>query len=120
MTDAHKQIERYLADLPNWQRNNLVMFRRIVHEIEPTIQEDWKWHVPVFILKGRMVFAMSAFKAHTKYNFIANGALLDDNERLFNNGFDSQKSRAIDLQEEDLIDPEKLRQLIRKSIELAN
>jgi hypothetical protein len=85
----------------------------------PTISEDVKWHVPVFILDGKMVFAMSAFKAHTKYNFIHNGASLADPDALFNNGFDSKKSRGIDLREGDGIDIDKLKTLIKSSIDTA-
>src|ERR1700712_1530747 len=99
MHEASQTIDTYLAGLPDWQRNNLETFRKLLHEATPNITEDWKWNVPVFLLNGKMVFAMSAFKDHTKYNFILNGALLDDPASLFNNGFESKKSRGIDLTE---------------------
>jgi len=58
---------------------------------------------------------MSSFKAHTKYNFILNGALLDDKDELFNNGLESKKSRAIDLREDERIDETKLESLIMQA-----
>lgn len=110
------KVDTYLRDLPEWKRSHLELFRRLVHETEPTITEDWKWNVPVFLFNGKMYFAMSAFKEHTKYNFMLNGALLDDPHHLFNNGFDSKKSRGIDLRESDTINEAYLRELIEESI----
>ena len=46
-----------------------------------------------------MYFAMSAFKENTKYNFMINGARLEDPDKLFNNGLDSKVSRGIDMRE---------------------
>ena len=109
--------EEYLKTLPPWQRENLSQFRRLIHKVQPDITEEIKWGVPVFLLDGKMVFAMSSFKAHTKYNFILNGALLDDNHKLFNNGFDSKKSRGIDLKEGETIDQDALEDLIQHSID---
>ncbi len=111
------KIDEYLDSLPEWQKHNLVRFRQAVHDIAPEVQEDWKWNVPVFLIGGRMFFAMSAFKEHTKYNFILNVALIDDPNKLFNNGFDAKKSRGIDLREGDNIDEQNLKQLIQASID---
>ena len=51
----------------------------------------------MFLVNKKLVFAMSAFKQHTKFNFIRNGAEIVDTDSLFNNGFDSKKSRGIDI-----------------------
>ena len=64
-----------------------------------------------------MAFAMSSFKAHTKYNFISNGALLDDPDNLLNNGLESKKSRGIDLHEGQTIGIVALEDLIMQSLE---
>jgi hypothetical protein len=116
--DAIQKIDSYLASLPQWQKENLITFRKLVHSADSSIQEDWKWNVPVFLLNSRMIFAMSAFKAHTKYNFILNGAQLSDPDKLFNNGFESKKSRGIDLKENYKIDTAKLLSLIKQSLKL--
>jgi hypothetical protein len=115
MNEATKKIDDYLASLPSWQKENLDSFRALIHQSSTSIIENWKWNVPVFLLNGKTLFAMSAFKAHTKYNFILNGALLDDSDKLFNNGFDSQKSRGVDLKENDIIDSDKLLALIQEA-----
>lgn len=113
-----KRIDDYIASLPEWQAKNLATFRAIVHDIAPTITEDWKWNTPFYLLNGRILFGTGTFKAHTKYNFL-NGALLDDTDKLFNNGFDSQNSRGIDLKEKESIDERQLRALIIESIQLT-
>jgi hypothetical protein len=111
-----EKIDTYLQSLPDWQKQNLELFRKLVHEVAPTVSEDWKWNVPVFLVGGKMYFAMSAFKEHTKYNFILNGALIDDPAGLFNNGLDSKKSRGIDLREGESISQADLKTLISTSL----
>jgi len=111
------KIDAYLNSLPDWQKQNLSEFRSLIHSTVETIEEDWKWNVPVFLLNGKLMFAMSAFKAHTKYNFIGNGALLDDANKLFNNGLESLKARGIDLREGEKVDAASLRKLVEESYE---
>ena len=60
---------------------------------------------------------MSGFKTHTKYNFMANGALLEDPKKLFNNGLESKKSRGIDLVEGQKINEFALKELVKSSID---
>lgn len=88
----------------------------MVHEVAPAVTEDFKWNVPVFLINGKAIFAMAAFKSHTKYNFMANGALTDDSKKLFNNGFESKKSRSVDLQNGQKINKEDLKSLIEMSV----
>ena len=112
MQSGSKNVDEYLKKLPDWQNQNLQIFRDLVHKVYPQISEEIKWGVPVFLLNNKMLFAMSAFKEHTKYNFIQNGALLDDKDHLFNNGLESKKSRGIDLRQTEKIDQNKLQALI--------
>jgi hypothetical protein len=69
------------------------------------------------MIGNKLAFAMSSFKEHTKYNFIANGALLADNNSLFNNGLESKKSRGIDLREDQAVDDSALHDLIKQAID---
>lgn len=112
------KIDEYLESLPAWQKTNLQLFRKLLHEIEPSITEDWKWNVLVFIFNQKVYFAMAAFKAHTKYNFILNGAVVVDSDKLFNNGFESKKSRGIDITESSRVDEAQLKALIKLSLTL--
>jgi hypothetical protein len=117
-TKAMQKIDDYIARLPAWQRQNLVAFRTLIHEVVPDVTEDWKWNVPFFMLNGKMLFAMSGFKEHTKYNFLS-GALIDDKDKLFNNGLESKTAHAIDLREGENIDEAKLKNLIKLAAEHA-
>jgi hypothetical protein len=117
MNGNTKNTDEYLKSLPEWQRANLTVFRELVHRISPEISEEIKWGVPVFMLGKKMAFAMSSFKAHTKYNFISNGALLTDSKGIFNNGLESKKSRGIDLQEGQTVDKVALEDLIKQAID---
>jgi hypothetical protein len=113
MQSGSTNVDEYLNKVPKWQAANLILFRKLVHAVYPDISEEIKWGVPVFLLNKKMLFAMSCFKEHTKFNFIQNGALLEDKDKLFNNGFDSKKSRGIDLREKEQIDEAKLQALIK-------
>jgi hypothetical protein len=116
--NAKERIEQHLGSLPGWQRENLVMFRRLVHEVEPAIEEDWKWSVPVFLFKGKLVLAMSTFKEHTKFNFFV-GARMKDPDGLFNSGLDSKQHRSINMKQGDKIDPDKLKKLIQEALKVS-
>lgn len=117
--EAATKIDIYLDGLPAWQTHNLAAFRKAVHQVVPEIIEDWKWNVPVFLLGGKVFLAMSAFKAHTKFNFLRNGALLADADKLFNNGFGSKQSRGIDYREGETFDQAKLIALLTESYQLT-
>ena len=72
MKNSAANTDEYLLLLPTWQQQNLILFRSIIHEVFPDITEVIKWGVPTFLQDGTMLFAMSAFKNHTKFNFIHN------------------------------------------------
>lgn len=112
---SSQKVDEYLAELPDWQREFLGTFRKLIHNVEPEVQEDVKWSVPVFSANKKMVCAMSAFKEHIKFNFFE-GALLKDTHKLFNNGFDSKKHRSIDFREGEKIDEKKLANLLAEAL----
>ncbi len=105
------QIDAYIAAATPWQRDNFVRFRAAVHRVAPSAEEGWKWDVPVFLAKGRLVCSMASFAKHTKYNFF-NGAALADPAGLFNSGLESKKSRSLNLAEGESVDGTKLDDLI--------
>lgn len=120
MTEPSANIDAYLAALPRWQRVLLSDFRDTVHRTEPSVTEGWKWNVPVFLYDGKTIFAMAAFKTHVKYNFLLNGAALDDAEGLLDSGTDSKRSRAIDLRDGETVDGDALARLIAESVRMVS
>jgi hypothetical protein len=117
MNSGATTIDEYLKDLPEWQVEKLQTFRKLVHQADPDITEDIKWGVPVFVHESKVLFTMASFKDHTKYNFILNGALLEDSGHLFNNGLESKKSRSIDLSDKQSIDVMDLMKLIQAAVQ---
>lgn len=101
-----------------WQTANLDMFRALINELIPDIQETIKWSVPVFLHKGKLVCAMSTFKNHTKYNFFR-GSELDDIHNIFNSGLDSKHHRSINLTDGTTINRQHLSDLILQAAALS-
>ena len=116
--EISEKIDAYIGDLPGWQAHNLKHFRKLLHEVEPDIKEDWKWAVPVFLVGKKLVCAMSPFSGHTKFNFFE-GAELVDTHDLFNSGLDSKKHRSINLAEGDKIQDSQLKDLINEAVTYA-
>jgi hypothetical protein len=109
-------IDKYIAGISGWRGNMLTKLRKLIHEVDPEITEEWKWDTPVFTHNG-MVCAVGVFKDHVKLNFFK-GALLPDSKKLFNAGLDAKKTRAIDFSEDDRINDSALKDLIREAVSL--
>lgn len=117
MKHTSPQVDAFLATVEQaWQREKLEAFRELVHHVEPTISEDLKWGVPVFLFNGKLVCAMSSFKENTKYNFFE-GAYLDDPDSIFNSGLDSKKHRSIYLREDEPVPTKALSEIIRQAVD---
>ena len=111
MPTPSEQIDNQIADLPDWRGQTMSRLRQIINETDPNLKEDWKWDTPVWTANGN-VLALGAFKDHLKINFFK-GASLPDPKGLFNAGLDAKATRSIDLRENDPIDEQALRDLIR-------
>lgn len=116
MNNDAETVEAYIHSLPEWKAKKLSEFRVLIHQVSSDVSEEIKWKVPAFIHKSKITFTMSAFKKHVKYNFIANGAQLEDPDGLFNNGLESAKSRSIDLTEDQTVDTKALKRLIEQAL----
>ena len=109
-----QQIDTFIEDLAGWQGQMIAKLRKLIHEADPEMTEEWKWGTPVFAHKGN-VLSLGAFKDHIKINFF-NGANLPDPKKLFNAGLDAKKTRGIDLYEGDPIDENALKELISAAL----
>ncbi len=91
-----------ISDLGDWRGERLAELRRLIHEADADVIEEWKWMgSPVWSHHG--VFAVgNAHKDKVKVTF-SDGAALSDPKELFNAGFNGKKWRAIDLHEGDTI-----------------
>jgi len=112
---AKEKIDEYINKTGDWRGDLISEFRELIHEIEPNIEEEWKWNSPVFSYNGKMVCSPGAFKTHVGLNFF-NGAMIEDPNGLFNSGLESKKSRSINFKQEDKIDKEALKELLKAAI----
>jgi hypothetical protein len=112
--DASKKIDEQIAGLSDWRGEVMSRIRKIIHEVDPKIEEEWKWETGIWSHNG-MVCAVGVFKDHIKINFF-NGAALKDSDRLFNAGLDAKKTRAIDLFEKDKVNAPALKKLIQIAV----
>lgn len=112
-SDASSQIDAFIVALAGWQRETVTRLRRLIHEADPDIVEEWKWGVPVYADHGN-VCATGVFKNGVKLNFFK-GASLPDPTGLFNAGLEAKGSRAIDLAEGEFPNESALTALIREA-----
>jgi hypothetical protein len=108
-------IDRYVASLRDWRGERLAQVRRLMHEADPEIVEEWKWMgTPTWSHDG-VVAVATTMKAKLKFTF-ARGAHLPDPRKVFNNGLGGKEWRALDLHEGDAVDEPAVKQLIRAAV----
>jgi hypothetical protein len=113
-TSPSGMIDKQIADLTDWRGKMLSRLRRIVHDADPEITEEWKWGTAVYSHK-ELVLAAGPFKGTVKLNFFQ-GASIPDPHKLFNAGLEAKKSRAIDIHENDPVNETALKDLIRAAV----
>ena len=112
--DSSKLIDKQIAELKDWRGQVMAKLRKIIHDADPGITEEWKWNTAVWSHDG-LVVAAGAFKGNVKMNFFQ-GASLPDPHKLFNAGLEAKKTRAIDFHEGDKINEPALKDLIRTAV----
>lgn len=112
--DASKLIDKRIADTKDWRGKQLARLRKLIHEADPLITEEWKWDSPVFSDAG-MVVSIGAFKDHVKANFFK-GASIKDPKKLFNAGLEAKTTRSIDIHEGDKLDEKAFKDLVKVAV----
>ncbi|HEX5011240.1 MAG TPA: DUF1801 domain-containing protein [Planctomycetota bacterium] len=106
-----------VAQLGDWRGKTLARIRKLVHEADPDIVEEWKWMgTPVFSHDG-IVCTGETCKSVVKMTF-AKGAALKDPSGLFSSSLDGKVRRAIDIREGEAVDEAGLKRLIRAAVAL--
>jgi hypothetical protein len=115
--EASKLIDARIQELNDWRGKMLARVRSLIKEAEPEATEEWKWRgVPVWS-HGGILCTGETYKSIVKLTF-AKGAALDDPSRLFNSSLVGSTRRAIDIHEDDPIDEDALKALIRAAVAL--
>ena len=110
-------IDERIKELGDWRGKMLGRLRTLIKEADPDVVEEWKWRgVPVWS-HGGLICTGETYKNIVKMTF-AKGAALKDPSRLFNSSLDGNIRRAIDFHEEETIDEEALKTLVRAAVTL--
>ena len=110
-------IDARIAELGDWRGETLARMRRLIHDEDPDVVEEWKWKgTPIWEHDG-IICTGESYKDKVKLTF-AKGASLDDPAGLFNSSLDGNVRRAIDIGEGEEIDAGAFRALVRAAIDL--
>ena len=116
-------IDERIAALGDWRGEALARVRALIREADPEVVETVKWRkpsnpggVPVWEHDG-ILCTGETYKGKVKLTF-AKGAALADPAGLFNSSLEGNSRRAIDMHEDDEIDGEALKALIRAAVAL--
>lgn len=115
-------IDARIKELGDWRGKTLAKVRKLVHEADPEIIEEWKWAkatspgTPVWS-HGGIVCTGETYNNVVKMTF-AKGASVEDPSGLFNSSLDGNVRRAIDIHEGDEINQKALKELIRAAVAL--
>jgi hypothetical protein len=110
-------IDQRIEELGDWRGQMLSKLRKLIHEADPEIVEEWKWMgTPIFSHAG-IVTTGETYKSVVKLTF-AKGALLKDPAKLFNSSLEGNIRRAIDIKEGEKVKEAALKALIRAAVAL--
>jgi hypothetical protein len=98
MGSASAFIDERIKELGDWRGKMLAKVRKIVHEADPEIVEEWKWRgTPTWSHDG-IVCTGETYENVVKMTF-AKGAALKDPSGLFDASLEGNIRRAIDIYE---------------------
>jgi hypothetical protein len=107
-------ISKRIAELGGWRGEALARVRKLIHEADPEVVEEWKWDVPVWSHDG-ILCTGEAYKSAVKLTFLK-GASLKDPKKLFTSSLEGKVRRAIDIREGEKIDATAFKALIRAAV----
>jgi hypothetical protein len=121
-TNASKLIDERIRELDDWRGKTLGKVRGIIKDADPDIVEEWKWAkatspgTPVWSHDGGICTG-ETYKNVVKLTFFK-GAALNDPSGLFNSSLEGKVRRAIDIKENDKLNEDALKNLIREAVAL--
>ena len=114
---ASARIDERIEQLGDWRGKTLARVRRLIHDVDPEIVEEWKCMGTPVWSHGGLVCTGETYKSVVKMTF-AKGAALEDPSGLFNSSLDGNTRRAIDIHEGEKVDEVALKKLIRAAVAL--
>ncbi len=117
---ASAKITKRIDELGDWRGETLARVRRLIHDADPDIEEEWKWEkpssggTPVWSHDG-IVCTGESYKQAVKLTFLR-GASLPDPKSLFNASLEGNARRAIDIREGETLNEAAFKALIRSAV----
>lgn len=111
---ADPRIDAYIAKAQPFARPILEHVRKRVRAVVPDVEETLKWGAPSFVLDGKILLMMAAFKAHAALNFWRGQELRGDEAKADAMGQFGKLTSVGDLPTDDALDA-----LIRQAAELT-
>jgi hypothetical protein len=109
-----EQIDELITGINDWRGKMLANLRKIIHDAEPEIIEEWKWMGSPCWSHDGLICVANAHKDKVKLTF-SQGASLPDPDKLFNAGLEGNQWRAIDIYAGDKINVRSLKSIIRSA-----
>jgi hypothetical protein len=111
---ASELISQRIAELGDWRGETLGRLRKLIHEADPDVVEEWKWGGPVWSHAG-IICTGETYKSVVKLTFLK-GASLKDPAKLFNSSLEGNVRRALDIHEGETLDEAAFRSLIKAAV----
>jgi hypothetical protein len=109
-------IDARIKELGDWRGETLSRLRALIKQADPEVAEEWKWGGPAWSHDG-LICTGESYKSVVKLTF-AKGASVKDPSKLFNSSLEGNVRRAIDFHENDEIDEDAFKKLIRAAAAL--
>lgn len=117
--NSSEQIDKLISSLPDWRGPTLAKFRKLIHQADPDVVEEWKYMgSPCWYHNGKLIAVGDAFKASVKIGFL-HGASLPDTDNVFNDELSGNQRPAIKLIEGQEFDEQAFVLLYKAAVEFS-
>lgn len=112
---AVKNVEEYIGKNLDWEEE-IRLLRNLL--LSNGLEETIKWGAPVYMVEGKNVISIGAFKNHCALWFF-NGALLKENTALLHNAQEDKTKamRQIRFEKGEEINPGKIQDYVKEAIQ---
>jgi hypothetical protein len=110
-----QRIDKYIAQLPDWQQDICHQLRDLIHAADPEVVETVKRTVqPYFVVQGN-VCALLAAKDHVNV-FLYDGGIVPDPDGIITGGHGNKTARTISFRQGDSINRRALTAMLNQII----
>ena len=110
------RIDDYIARQADFARPILDHLRGAIHSACPQAEETLKWGMPAFLYRGEILATVAAFKQHATFGFWRGSQVVGEGREKLDAMGQFGRLRSV----ADLPEPETLKDLIKKAMELAD